>query len=297
MGTYGRDEVLRCFLESLRKQTHRDFKFIIVDQNTDYRIKQICNDYSSDFKILYLRADKPGLSLARNIGIKYVSEDIVAFPDDDCEYPPDLLANVNTFFEKNHKYNILTVAQSDTKTKKKVSWFLPKPCNIRETNILRAGTSISIFIKIKNNLLNFDEQFGVGAPLGSAEEKDYLFRLLQLGYKGYYDPGLEVHHQERNFNNISLNTIHNYEIGLGAYLKKHMFFGQHWNLLGICFTLLLVRPIGGMLFSLAKLNLLQFTQYKTRFKGRIKGFITYNRNSYAISKTFNSPCPIIRNRQ
>lgn len=286
MGTYGRDEVLRSFLKSLRRQTYRDFKFIIVDQNTDYHIKEICNEYSSDFEIQYLRADKPGLSHARNIGLKHVSRGIVAFPDDDCEYPPDLLSKVNSFFENNYKYNILTVAQSDTQTKKRVSWLLPKPCILRETNILRAGTSISIFIKIKNNLINFDEQFGVGGLFGSAEERDYLFRFLQLGYKGYYDPGLEVYHPERNLDNISPNTVHHYSSGLGAYLKKHMFFGRHWKLLGICFTLLLARPIGGMLLSLVKLNLAQFTQYRTRFKGRIKGFITYNRDSYAISKTF-----------
>lgn len=286
MGTYGRDEVLCGFLESLRKQTYRDFKFIIVDQNTDYRIKQICSEYSSDFEIQYLRADRPGLSHARNIGLKYVSEGIVAFPDDDCEYPPDLLSKVNSFFENNCKYNILTVAQSDAQTRKRVSWFLPKPAPLRETNILRAGTSVSIFIKIKDNLINFDEQFGIGSLFGSAEERDYLFRFLQLGHKGYYDPGLEVYHPERNLNNISPNTVRHYSSGLGAYLKKHMFFGQHWKLLGICFTLLLVRPIGGMLLSLVKLNLVQFKQYRTRFKGRIKGFVTYNRDSYAISKTF-----------
>ncbi|RKY19947.1 MAG: glycosyltransferase family 2 protein, partial [Planctomycetota bacterium] len=88
MGTYGRDKILRSFLESLRKQTYRDFKFIIVDQNTDYRIKRICDEYSLDFEIRYIRADKPGLSHARNIGLKHISDGIIAFPDDDCEYPP-----------------------------------------------------------------------------------------------------------------------------------------------------------------------------------------------------------------
>ena len=287
MGTYGRDKILRSFLESLRKQTYRDFKFIIVDQNTDYRIKRICDEYSSDFEIRYIRADKPGLSHARNIGLKHISDGIIAFPDDDCEYPPDLLSNVNTFFENNCKYDILTVAQSDAQTRKRVSWFLPKACNLKETNILRAGTSISIFIKTKNNLVNFDEQFGVGASFGSAEEKDYLFRLLQLGYKGYYNPQLEVYHPERSLNNMSLKTLYDYSSGIGAYLKKCMFFGRNWKLLGVFLNLLLIRPVGGMLFSLLKLNWPEFVWYRTSLKGRIKGFIKYNRNCYAVSKTFD----------
>ena len=286
MGTYGRDEVLRGFLESLRKQTYRDFKLIVVDQNADYRIKQICSEYFSDFEIQYLRTDKPGLSHARNVGLKHVSGSIVAFPDDDCEYPPDLLSRVNDFFTNNREHNILTCAAVDTRTSRRFSWFLPKPCILTSRNILKTSTSFSIFIKINDGLKSFDEQFGIGSFFGSAEEMDYILRLLQSGYKGYYDPGLEVYHLERNLGNMSLNTFYQYSLGLGAYLKKHAFFGRHWKLLGACLKLLFTRPIGGMLFSLVKLNLTQFRWYKVGFKGRIKGFAAYNRNCYAISKTF-----------
>ncbi len=286
MGTYGRSEVLRGFLESLRKQTYRDFKLVVVDQNKDHHIKQICNEYFLDFEIQYLRADKPGLSHARNIGLKHVSGGIVAFPDDDCQYPPDLLSKVHHFFTNNPEYTILTGAPVDIQTSKRFSWFRPKPCIITDKNILRTSTSFSTFIKIKGNSINFDEQFGIGSFFGSAEETDYIFRLLQSGYKGYYDLGLEIYHLERNLNNMSLDTAYQYSLGLGAYLKKHMFFNRHWGLFGTCFRLLFTRPIGGMLLSLVKLNWAQFMWHRVRFKGRIDGFLTYNRNSYTTSKTF-----------
>ncbi len=286
MGTYGRDEVLRCFLESLKKQTYRDFKLIIVDQNTDYRVKQICDEYSSDFEIQYLRADKPGLSHARNIGLKYVSGDIVAFPDDDCEYPPDLLSRVSDFFTDNCEYNILTCAAVDTLTLKRFGWFLSEPCILTNRNVLKTSTSFSLFIKIKNDLKKFDEQFGIGSFFGSAEETDYVFRFLQSGCNGYYTPSLKVYHRERNLSNMSYDTFYQYSIGLGAYLKKHAFFGWQWNLLGMCLNLLFIRPVGGMLFSLVKLNLTKFAWYRVGFKGRIRGFTAYNRNCYAKSKMF-----------
>jgi glycosyltransferase involved in cell wall biosynthesis len=286
MGTFGRDEVLRGFLESLRKQTCRDFKFIIVDQNTDFRIKRICDEYSSDFEIQYLRAEKPGLSHARNIGLKHVSGDIVAFPDDDCEYPPDLFSKVNDFFTNNSEYNILSCAPVDTLTSKRFSWFLSKPCVLTSANILKAATSFGLFIKIKDGLRNFDEQLGIGGSFGSAEEVDYILRYLQSGYKGCYDPGLEVYHQERTPDNMSLNTFYQYSLGVGAYLKKHAFFCRRWSLLGMCLNLLLIRPVGGMLFSLVKLDLARFTWYWVGFKGKIKGFTAYNRGCFAISKTF-----------
>lgn len=286
MGTYGRNEVLPIFLESLRKQTYRNFELVVVDQNTDCRTEEICDQYSPHFQIQYIKADKPGLSHARNIGLKHICGDIIAFPDDDCEYPLDLLSSVHHFFINNRDYDILSVSQLDTQTRKKVSWFLSQPCILNEQNMLKAGTSISIFIQIKDNLLNFDEQFGVGSLFGSAEETDYIFRFLQLGRKGYYDPHLGVYHQERNLNNMSLEEAYRYSLGLGAYLKKHMFFGRHWRLLSTCFKLLLIRPVGGMLFSLVKLNWVQFKWYKNRLKGRIRGFLDYNRDSCTVSKSF-----------
>lgn len=286
MGTYGRDKVLRCFLDGLKKQTYHDFKFIVVDQNADFHIKQICDDYSSDFEIQYLRADKPGLSHARNIGLKYVSGDIFAFPDDDCEYPPDLLSRVNDFFTNNREYHILSCAPVDTVTSKRFGWFLSEPCILAGRNILKAATSFGIFIKIKDGLRNFDEQFGIGASFGSAEEIDYIFRYLQSGYKGYYDPRLEVYHQERNPGNMSQNTFYQYSLGLGAYLRKHTFFGRQWSLLGMCLNLLLIRPVGGMLVSLMKLDWNGLAWYWAGFKGKIKGFTAYNRNCFAISKSF-----------
>lgn len=286
MGTYGQDEVLRRFLESLGKQTYQDFELIVIDQNMDYRIKKICDEFFLDFDIKYLRTDKTGLSHARNMGLKHVSGDIIAFPDDDCEYPPDLLSRVHDFFISNREYDILTGAAVDIQTSKRFSWFGSEPCILTGKNVLRTSTSFSVFIRTKGSLINFDEQFGIGTSYGSAEEIDYILRFLQSGCKGYYDPGLEVYHLERNLNNMSLDTVYQYSLGLGAYLKKHMFFRQYWGLFGTCFKLLFIRPIGGMLLSLVKLNWTRFTWHRVRFKGRIEGFVTYNRDSYAISKTF-----------
>ena len=91
MGTYGRGEVICGFLESLKNQNYDNFELIVVDQNPDDQVEKICRGYSSHFEIKYLETDKPGLSHARNIGLKHISGDIVTFPDDDCEYPPGSL--------------------------------------------------------------------------------------------------------------------------------------------------------------------------------------------------------------
>ena len=49
----------------------------------------------------------PGLSRARNTALPRVEADLVAFPDDDCTYSPDLLARVVARFDDDPSLGIL----------------------------------------------------------------------------------------------------------------------------------------------------------------------------------------------
>jgi glycosyltransferase involved in cell wall biosynthesis len=287
MATYGRDTVLLDFFESLKNQDHGNFELIVVDQNPDDRVEKIC-ERCSWFEIKYFKTDQQNLSHARNIGLKHASGDIIAFPDDDCTYPPDLLSKVNLRFVENPEFAVLTGTQVDTQTRKKVSWSLPAPCIVTKKNMLRTGNSIGLFVKADQApLIRFDEQFGIGGAFGSAEESDYRFRLLTSGLKGYYCPSIEIYHLDDASGKASADKYYSYSLGLGAYFKKHLFWGRQWSLIGTCLNLFITRPIGGMLVSLIRLDLSLFARYKAIFMGRLRGFIAYNKQSYTASKRFD----------
>ena len=93
MGTLGRTDEPHRFLESLARQTRGDARLIVVDQNPDDRLVRVIGEFESDMPILHLRSEA-GISRARNVGLRHVQADVVAFPDDDCWYPPDLLERV-----------------------------------------------------------------------------------------------------------------------------------------------------------------------------------------------------------
>ena len=99
VATLGRTTELRHLLESLAVQTHRDFEVIVVDQNPDDRVAQILAPFASQIRIQRLVA-QPGVSRARNLGLKAVSGDVVAFPDDDCWYPSSLLEQARNLFSR-----------------------------------------------------------------------------------------------------------------------------------------------------------------------------------------------------
>lgn len=79
--TYNNTERLINSIESLTKQTVNNFEIIVIDNNEKVNINSIVKNYP----IHYIKLNKNyGISLGRNIGIKYAKGDIVIFLDDDA---------------------------------------------------------------------------------------------------------------------------------------------------------------------------------------------------------------------
>ena len=90
---------------------------------------------SGQIFITHIKIKEKGLSLARNIGLNYVKGDIIAFPDDDCEYPPNLLSKVHELFLKFDEFNVLTGISIDKRQKNKQWKFLKKIRNYNKKYI------------------------------------------------------------------------------------------------------------------------------------------------------------------
>lgn len=67
--TYGRTAEVRMLLESLTRQTYKDFELILVDQNPHFELRDLTEEYASRIDIRYVRSEVKGLSYNRNIGL------------------------------------------------------------------------------------------------------------------------------------------------------------------------------------------------------------------------------------
>src|SRR6202000_1855439 len=98
----------------------------------------------------------------------------------------------------------------------------------------------------------FDEELGVGSgtPFGSGEETDYVVRAVAKDFKAQYLPGLTVHHPhpEATIDKRIAQRAYLYGCGMGRVLSKH-----RYPLWFKCRAL--VRPLGGGLISLIRLDL------------------------------------------
>lgn len=263
--TIGRTKEVRVLLESLCRQSYKDFELIIVDQNEHREIEIIADDYRKKMNIIYVRSCRKGLSHNRNIGLKYVQGDIIGFPDDDCFYDSNLLETVNDIFRKNsEKVKLVSVGAKDTLTN---SVFIGENGFFFDRkSLLYNCISYNFFIR-KAEGLEFDEALGVGATFGSGEETDFLWSFFKKGDVGIMSKSTFVNHP-MNDGPVNETRAYSYGLGFGAMFKKEVFYRKHYMMLFEYFYGLF-RAFGGMIFK---------SNHKTYYKsllGRILGFLKY----------------------
>lgn len=194
--TLNRMDTLAEFMECLCYQDFTDFELILVDQNKDDRLVPLINRYGGMYRIKHIRSEK-GLSKSRNVGLKYANGEIIAFPDDDCIYPPSLLKEIDLRF-KQGIYDVLSIKMTNSVPHgRKIQDKIPSQWVKRETVMLLMA-SISMFYRshVVDAVGGFDERLGLGANtiFRGGEDYDYPLRAMGKGFSVYFDNSLEVYH-------------------------------------------------------------------------------------------------------
>lgn len=228
-GTLNRVDELDRLFQSLQAQTHTDFEVILVDQNPDNRLDKLVATYSQHFPILHLRQKEKGLSRARNLARSYVTGDVVAFPDDDSVYPPNVLAHVSAFFENDPTWDGVVARILDIEDDKNADTFAEDEDESGVVNYWKGyavGISHAMFFRAHVvKAVAFDEKMGVGAGTwwGSAEDSDYMFQCLHANYAVYYDATFIVRHPSPHKTHSFRELIRrrfNYGLGNGYLIGK-----------------------------------------------------------------------------
>ncbi len=272
LATVDRTSELKRFLCSLTQQTYQNFEVIIVDQNPDNRLLPIIESFKKKFSIIHIRSER-GLSRARNVGLKYASGDVIAFPDDDCWYPPDILQCIDNFLSNHPEIDGLTGKSVDESGRPSADRWDLKAGFLDKINIWKRAISVTIFLRktVVEKIGPFDENLGVGSGTkwGSAEEKDYLLRALYKGFRLFYNPDLIVyhHHPVKSYNERAITRALSYGMGMGYVLGKHKY--------PLWFVIYMVcRPLVGLILSMATLRKRKARYHWNVFKGRLSGYIS-----------------------
>jgi|GEM_PF-543551 Glycosyltransferases involved in cell wall biogenesis len=215
---------LCALLRSLEPQSKFIKEVIVVDQHSDQnRVPGLLNTFRGTLPIVLTRSER-GLSRARNHGLKLVTGDLVAFPDDDCLYPEGLIEWVVDWFESNYEYDILAVGAKDADGTMSGNRWFQNSCDIKPMNAFRTTFSPSLFMCADlARSSQFDEKLGVGSgtPFGSGEETDFVLRLLRRRARGRFDRTRHIVHPRRDMLSGSVTGPRAlaYGVGMGHVLR------------------------------------------------------------------------------
>lgn len=273
LGTIERSDELNYILASLSTQTYQNFELIVVDQNPDERLTPILTPYRDKFPIVHLRSRR-GLSKAKNLGLAHVSGDVIGFPDDNCQYPSDLLEKVARFFAEHPEIDGLTGRSMDEDGRDSNGTYPTEPGSIDKINVWKRVIAYSIFLRTRSVWgVRFDEKLGPGAGTawGAADDTDFLLQLLGIGASLYYDPGLVAIHpsplaEMAEYNRNLMDRAYSYGCGMGHVLRRHKLptWVKAWWL---------VRALGGVVLFGSRGRIFEAIYYWNAFRGRLRGLL------------------------
>ena len=268
VATVGRTTELAALCESVVAQQDQSLEIIIVDQNRDDRLVAVLRPFADRLTIRHVRSSIRNNSHARNVGIRLSGGDIVAFPDDDCLYPPGVLSRVRAAFAIQAGMSALSGAAQSPQGGLGSGRWASAPGEITPQSVWHSVIAFNLFVRRRALLAvnGFDERFGVGARFGSCEENDLVLRIIENAGRAFYDPSLLIIHPDKRLTPVAVQRALSYGQGMGQALRRHRAAPR----LVLRF---LVRPLGGAVLNLGMLRASTALYYWNTFHGRLSGYL------------------------
>jgi GT2 family glycosyltransferase len=245
--TRGRPGHLLNCLKSLKRLSKQPNEIIVVDNDADS--DEIHRLISKIPGILYVKEPRPGLSIARNTGIRQSKSDIIAFTDDDVVVHPDWIIRLTQGFQ-NPKVMCVTgqVLPAELETESQVFFELRRGglggayrAKIFDQQFfwktqriaapvwkIGAGANMAFRRQVFEQIGFFDERLGVGAA-GCSEDSEIWYRILAKGWSCRYEPTAVAYHYHRKELRGLKQQLHLYIRGHSAALLVQFSNHKHWG--------------------------------------------------------------------
>jgi len=220
----------------------RKWELIVVNNGSTDDTDDVLHSFSHEvpFRATVVHEQRPGLSHARNAGVRASRSPLVAFTDDDCYVAHDFVGRVVDAF-RNSRYGFIggRVLLHDPSDAPETIKEDEEPEEIAPHTIVPPGfihgANMSFRREVWESVGGFDPLFGSGTRF-VADDVDFLGRASLAGWPGAYLPGPVVrHHHGRKPGPDVAKLRTTYARGRGAYYTKGCLnremrglFARHW---------------------------------------------------------------------
>jgi GT2 family glycosyltransferase len=251
--TRDRPELVVACLRRLADMDYPRFEVVLVDNApTSTATADVVGErFGQDPRIRYVLDDQPGLSHARNRGVRAARGEILAFTDDDNWADRRWLRSLVRGFARDGGVACVTglilPARLDTRAQARfeeamaaeTKWgFRPKVFDLSEPpsphplypyqlGAYGAGGNMAFRKEFLLSSGGFDETLGAGSPSSGGEDLDAFLRVVTSGRRLAYEPAAVVWHAHPRDDRAMRKQAFGYGVGLGATLSKLLLDGTH----------------------------------------------------------------------
>jgi len=246
--TRDRGEALAACLASVTAQRSPAGEIVVVDNSRDGGAASICRRFP---EVRHLHEPRPGLSVARNAGIRVSRGEVIAFTDDDVELHPGWTSEMARAFSNEDVEalaGLVLPARLDTLAQRIFqldmggfgTTFVPLRFDHRFLEETRphgahvwkigAGANMAFRRTLFDRIGLFDERLGAGAA-GCSEDSELWYRMLANGGACLYEPRVVVFHHHRRELPELRHQARSYMKGhVAALVAQYDEFGDSGNL-------------------------------------------------------------------
>jgi len=232
--TRDRSALLEGCLDSVLRCSPAPAEVVVVDQSGDQATRlAVSRREGSAVPVRYVRGIGTGLSRARNQGIADCAAAVIAFTDDDCLADPGWVDTLTEPIFSGRAEAVVgrTLPERPVGCLEETSSvYAPRRCPVftRRTHPWRVGGggNFAAARSVLRRTGSFDERFGPGAPLESAEDMDMAHRLLRGGERIVYAPNAVIRHRSWRSAPQNRRLSRAYGIGAGGYFVKYFVAGD-----------------------------------------------------------------------
>lgn len=198
---FNRPDEVDELLESLTKQTYRQFEVIVVEDGSTRKCDDLVNKYREKLSVVYFEKPNSGPGQSRNAGAEKAKYEYLVFFDSDCIIPENYFHEVNRFLSDHYAdaYGGPDRAlPTFTTVQKAINYSMT---SFFTTGGIRGGKkSMDKFHPRSFNLGVSRKAFDAIGGYGSmrfGEDIDFSLRLLEHGFSTALIPEAFVYHKRR----------------------------------------------------------------------------------------------------
>jgi glycosyltransferase involved in cell wall biosynthesis len=286
---YNRPAEVRELLDSLTRQTFKDFETLIIEDGSTLRCNEVVKEYEEALDVHYFFKSNSGRSLTRNYGMERAQGKYLVFFDSDCIIPEDYFRKITNCLketktdcfggpDKAHpSFSRMQKAVSHSMTsfittggirgsKKGLEKFVPRTFNM--------GFSCQVYQFVGG----FRDMFG--------EDIDLSARIQEAGFSVKLFPSAYVYHKRRinlksfyrqvyvfGMARVGLYQLHPASLKLVHLLPAFFVIGMIFLLISSLFCLWALLPVGAYFLALFLESLIVNRDLPVSCLSVITGFI------------------------